>query len=153
MVKIWTGKAGGPATLLLRALTADPPPDDTAGWNDVVEVSLSAPSGAVRAMALMADPPADLGPLTVAGPGSYRLRVHVRGRDAVPDESVSAPVEDYLLVAWPAPHEPERILRQTDAHGAEVRRVEAAVPSPPTPPPPRADSLREQRRRALRQLG
>jgi hypothetical protein len=152
-VKIWTGIATGPVTVSLRALTTGPPPDETADWDDVVEVSLAAPSGAVRTMALMADPPAELGPLTTAGPGSYRLRVHVRGRDTAPDESVSTPVEEYLLVAWPAPDEPERVLRRTDSYGARVRRAETAGPSSPSPPPARTDALREQRRRALRGLG
>ncbi|GAA4605903.1 hypothetical protein BJY16_005575 [Actinoplanes octamycinicus] len=152
VVKVWTGIATGPATVSLRALTAGPPPDEAAEWDDVVELSLAAPTGAVRAMALMADPPAELGPLTTAGPGPYRLRVHVRGRDSAPDESVSAPVEDYLLVAWPAPDEPERILRQTDSYGAQVRRSEAAAPPSPSPSPARIDALREQRRRALRGL-
>ncbi len=41
--------------------------------------------------------------LTAAGPGAYRIRVPVRGRDAATHAAVSDPVEQYPIIAWPAP--------------------------------------------------
>ncbi|WP_016906775.1 hypothetical protein [Streptomyces xiaopingdaonensis] len=53
--------------------------------------------------------PYDLPILTPRGAGHYRVRVHARGRDTEPDGFVEEPVEDYLLIAWPQPPEPDVI--------------------------------------------
>ncbi|MEU2726066.1 hypothetical protein [Streptomyces smyrnaeus] len=76
--------------------------------------------GDMHVRALMDDPP-DLPVLAPAGPGSYRVRVHARGRDIAPDGVAEEPVEDYLLIVWPAPPEPDTVHKQTDNFGAEWR--------------------------------
>ncbi len=69
----------------------------------------------------MDDPP-DLPVLTPAGPGSYRVRVHARGRDTAPDGVAEEPLEDYLLTVWPAPPRSDTVYKQTDEYGATWRR-------------------------------
>ena len=56
------------------------------------------------------------GPLDIP-PGSYRVRVSARGRDAGADgEFADGPVDFYLLEIWPAPPEPDLIIRSTSAN-------------------------------------
>ncbi|MBB5957425.1 hypothetical protein FHS29_004020 [Saccharothrix tamanrassetensis] len=97
------------------------PEPDTAPWDDVVEISLDAPHGEVRAAGLMSNPPQGLPVLTHAGPGTYRVRVHVRGRDTAVDQVATDPVEFYRLSLWPAPAAPTVIHKQTDHYGATLR--------------------------------
>lgn len=90
------------------------------GWDEVIDHSVTTLTGDMHVRALMDDPP-DLPVLTPAGPGSYRVRVHARGRDIAPDGVAEEPVEDYLLIVWPAPPEPDTVHKQTDNFGAEWR--------------------------------
>jgi hypothetical protein len=83
----------------------------------------------------MSDPPAGFPVLTQAGAGGYRIRVHARGRDTAPDLVALEPVEWYLIQVWPAPPAPERVLRQTDRYGAELRQAAAAAAPPHAPAP------------------
>jgi hypothetical protein len=122
---IWTGIHSGSVTLSVEARAAAPETVDVAGWDEVVEVSLAAPAGHVRPAALMADVPHPFPELTAAGPGDYRIRVHARGRDENSDGVDFEPVEEYLVMAWPAPPAPERIHRQSDAFGAGMRQSAA----------------------------
>ncbi|MEV6489563.1 hypothetical protein AB0M20_13200 [Actinoplanes sp. NPDC051633] len=52
--------------------------------------------------------------LSPAGPGTYRVRIHARGRDAHYDQVVDTPDEEYHLVSWPAPPTGSLIVRATD---------------------------------------
>jgi hypothetical protein len=117
---ILTGISHGPVNVQVEAY-GGPPAPDAGAWEDVVEVSLEAPAGRVIASGIATDPPTGVPTLTRYGPGTYRLRIHVRGRDLRVDHTPSEAVEDYLIQAWPAPHQPEVILKQTDQYGAEVR--------------------------------
>ncbi|UNZ21334.1 hypothetical protein [Streptomyces sp. 891-h] len=92
----------------------------TDGWDEVVDHSVTSLTGNMHVRALMEDPP-DLPVLTPAGPGSYRVRVHARGRDIAPDGVAEEPLEDYLLVVWPAPTQPDTVHKQTDRFGADWR--------------------------------
>jgi hypothetical protein len=164
---IFTGIATGWVDVEVRLADAAPPAVDLDGWEEVVETSLTSASGQVRLRALMADTP-PLPVLTHDGPGTYRLRIHVRGRDTATDLSTSEIVENYLLTIWPGPEEPDRIHKQTDTYGAQLRRSAAiqglTVSTPPPPstpamplppgrkslPPPADDPVRQAIIRAYR---
>lgn len=96
-------------------------PEAAPGWEEIVEISCHSPSGRLSVTPLM-DGPADLPSLASRGPGDYRLRVHARGRDRAVDQSmVDEVVEAYLIQCWPAPHQDARLVKASDAYGAQVR--------------------------------
>jgi hypothetical protein len=96
-------------------------PDLDSGWEEIAEISCNSPSGELLVTSFM-DDPADLPSLASQGPGSYRLRVHARGRDrAVDQTTVDEAVESYLIQSWPAAHQDALLLKATDAYGAQVR--------------------------------
>ncbi|MGW4202395.1 hypothetical protein [Streptomyces sp. NPDC004726] len=63
-----------------------------APWDDDDILQVDSPQGDIHGV---------LPALTTAGPGTYRVRVHSRGRDTCPDGAVTTPVETYLIIAWP----------------------------------------------------
>src|SRR3954447_22102444 len=91
----------GPVRLRAQVL-ATPPRPDAASWEEVAETTIDAPVGRVRVVPLFEWPVADIGPLT-NGPGSYRVRVHARGRETAPHRFVQTPTEEYLIQVWPEP--------------------------------------------------
>ncbi|GAB2895801.1 hypothetical protein GCM10027074_74220 [Streptomyces deserti] len=100
-------------------------PDPAQGWEEIAEISCHSPSGEVLVTSFM-DDPADLPSLASQGPGSYRLRVHARGRDrAVDHTTVDEVVESYLIQSWPAAHKDALLVKATDAYGAQVRARQA----------------------------
>lgn len=101
----------------------------------------------MRVTSVMSNAP-DLPLLTPQGPGTYRVRVHARGRDIAPDGVAYEPVEDYLLIVWPTEPQPEDVHKQTDRYGAELR----AQPSRPAPPPPERGAEEDIRRRKRERL-
>ncbi len=119
-VVVLTGIHTGAVNVLERLHHTEPPVDVTE-WDDVVEVSFEAPHGRMIATPLMTDAPPDLLTVSFHGPGSYRLRVHVRGRDHAVDLAPEEVVETYLLSVWPAPIAAEVVHKQTDAYGAGIR--------------------------------
>lgn len=116
----------------VRAEAVDGPPVEVVGgpWDDMVEVTVHAPVGELRVVQHEYQPGDDEPPrlplLSTHGPGSYGLRVHVRGRGLVHDEIQEHSSEEYLLVVWPV----------------------ALSPGPPTPAPTQ-ERLSEQRRAEL----
>lgn len=93
---------------------AAPEPDDS--FQDVVEVSIMIPPGAVLRWQSWAGESG--GALSDVPPGSYRLRVSARDRDAGRSgEFADGPVDAYLLELWPSPTEADAVLRvgSTDA--------------------------------------
>jgi hypothetical protein len=127
---IFTGISSGPVNVEVEVRREPPAQVSTDGWEEVVETMLEATVGRVRITGLMADPPVAFPVLTADGPGPYRIRVHARGRDTAPDLAVSDPVEDYLLVIWPARPEPEIVYKQTDTYGAMLRWAPADPQTP-----------------------
>ena len=67
-------------------------------------------------------PHEDLPLLTPHGPGSYRVRVCARGRDAGfrADRVTDSPVEEHLLQIWPAPHAPDVVYKQDRFLGPDL---------------------------------
>ncbi|KUM96180.1 hypothetical protein AQI95_42670 [Streptomyces yokosukanensis] len=123
---IATGVNYGPVRVTVDARSQEPSLD-LEDWEEVVEVSihfetdeadLESMGGAIE------EEPQEM-PLSAAGPGWYRLRVHARGRDegaeAIDIDIDADPVEEYLIQSWPTPQAPEIRHKTTDTHGAEVR--------------------------------
>jgi hypothetical protein len=121
---ILTGLHTGRVNVTVEPLQAAPPAL-AEPWDEIVEVTVVSRSGALQAWGLYDGPTQGLPDLTPAGPGTYRLRAHARGRDQghaadhlLPEEE---PCEYHLLQCWPARTAPDTILRQTDNFGTEWR--------------------------------
>lgn len=82
-------------------------------WEDVVEVSITVPEDADPRWSTWAGE--DGGALAIP-PGTHRVRVNARGRDAGRDgEFAEESVDFYLVQIWSAPATPDEILRRTSA--------------------------------------
>ncbi|MGP3913739.1 hypothetical protein [Nonomuraea sp. 10N515B] len=102
--------------------TEEPPPLDLDSWEEIVEVSIESTSGSLIVCGLDGDLP-NLPNLAWRGKGFYRLRVHARGRDTMPDGSAGAtPVEHYLIISWPAEPQPDMPFKYADVFGAGIRQ-------------------------------
>ncbi|MFF4675182.1 hypothetical protein ACFY1C_36465 [Streptomyces sp. NPDC001279] len=122
---ILTGLTVGPVEVTVTTHQSEPPLEGD--WDEVVETSFTSSTGSALVTSWEDGGVEDLPDLAAAGPGSYRMRVHARGRDAGrvedslgPDDD---PVEMYLLQAWPAPAADEQVIRQTDQVGTEWRQL------------------------------
>ncbi|MEV0615372.1 hypothetical protein AB0I81_18790 [Nonomuraea sp. NPDC050404] len=104
-------------------------------WQDIVEASVHAPRGQLRLDSLDTGPVPGLPPLSRHGPGWYRLRAFVRGRDTHFDAVHHDPAEVYHLHLWPAPPAPAVLIRATDQCGAGLRSTHTTTPRPPEPAP------------------
>ena len=129
---IYTGIDRGPVRVTVDIRDAAPSDVDREPWDDIVEASLTAPHGQLRIQPLeyvpQADPSFSVPLLSFAGPGTYRLRAHTRGRDTAYDTVQTEPCEDYLLTIWPAPPQPSLIIRATDKCGYGVRLADLTTP-------------------------
>ncbi|GAA4301681.1 hypothetical protein BJY14_007725 [Actinomadura luteofluorescens] len=120
-VLVHTGIANGNVAVHIEIHDHQPPLDD-ADWEEVAEASTKVEHGPLMVRCLTADPPA-LPMLTPAGPGTYRLRAHARGRDIAYDGCVSRSPEVYLIQIWPAPRaQTDRPVRQRPAPPRTPRR-------------------------------
>jgi hypothetical protein len=104
---------GSPVRIVLLD---DAPAPGADQWEDVVEVSTTVPAGASPSWSTWAGD--DSGPLDIPS-GTYRVRINARGRDAGRDgEFAEGAVDCYLLEIWPAPAQPDAIIRSTSADAA-----------------------------------
>lgn len=118
-----TGTQFGNVSVSVQAGESDPGLD-TGRWDEVVEVSVvSGPGGQGLSVGSGGDIPYEFLHLTPPGAGSYRVRIHARGRDAGARKDVveDRPVERHLIQIWPAPPAPEIIHKTTDELGAGYR--------------------------------
>ena len=100
------GRRSGGSPVRIEAHDGVVPCD--AEWEDVVEVSTVVGSRAMRVDQLGWR---ERWPV-VLPPGPHRIRVCARGRDAGDeDEFADEAVDFYLIQLWPAPVEPDAILR------------------------------------------
>ncbi|MER7780357.1 hypothetical protein ABTZ21_36075 [Streptomyces sp. NPDC096191] len=97
----------------VEASVVDRCPDvDTDGWEEVMEISVNAPSGDLKVESLERGPDTNAQQfLNPMGSAWYRLRVHTRGREVMRDKVSLEPIEDYLLIVWPAPPTNATVLR------------------------------------------
>jgi hypothetical protein len=99
-IKVMCGTDMGPVRLLLRAITGGARTEP--GWDVVAEVDIVASEGWIRVLSSEVEMRPDLGNLAGSGPGTYRVRVHARGRDTASRRGfVEEPIEEHLLEAWP----------------------------------------------------
>lgn len=99
-------RAGGSPVRIV--LLDAPPPIEDGQWEDIVEVSITLPE---KHEMVWSDWWGHAGPVGLP-PGSYRLRVNAKGRDeGHAGEFAEGMVDDYLLQFWPAPWQPDAILR------------------------------------------
>jgi hypothetical protein len=138
---IYTGADRGIVHVTAQYADAAPELTDTAAWDDIVEISINAPHGNLGIASLETGPldhPPALPSMSAAGPGTYRVRAHTRGRDAHYDKAVDDTGEQYLLISWPALPAPSLIIRATDWCGYSLRVAQLMTPPPaafPTEPP------------------
>lgn len=120
---VYTGTTMGDIWLCLELWDARPPLE-LSGWDDAGEVTYTATMPA-RPCTLGDDPPETFPDLAHAGPGTYRIRMAVRGRDEGHRtdvvESHDEPPEEHLIQVWPAPAEPDVLHKATDHIGAVWR--------------------------------
>ncbi|MCI3276730.1 hypothetical protein [Streptomyces cylindrosporus] len=145
-----TGIHTGMVRATATALAGPPTAPTDACWEEIVEVSVHATTGLLRVESLEHGPVETLPPLSPAGQGWYRLRVHARGRSVLPDKVSTEPVEDYLLVTWPAPRSGADIIRGSDRIGHALAHA-PGMPQPQTPAPARSAEQETLRRRLLRE--
>lgn len=104
---------GSPVRIVL--LDKAPTGNDSA-WEDVVEVSFILPVGYdMRWQTWAGESGGMLGGLPH---GSYRMRASAKGRDeGQAGEFSEDPVDAYLLQVWPAPPQPDAVLRTGSEDG------------------------------------
>ncbi|GII93408.1 hypothetical protein Ssi02_36390 [Sinosporangium siamense] len=87
------------------------PGADLDGYEDIVEISYESPSGRLSLQEWGGGKTHPLPPLP-AGPGTYRLRYHVRGMD----EEVSLEIgSHYFIQIWPEPPCDPVVLKSTSS--------------------------------------
>ena len=120
---VHAGTHTGPVRVTVQPRTSPAPLADLGQWEEVVEASFATQTGQVLVEEWGGPARDDLGNLVAAGPGSYRLRVHARGRDQAHALVVAPeqPLEEHLIITWPAPAADEAILKRTDQYGALQR--------------------------------
>jgi hypothetical protein len=130
-----TGTQFGNVGLIVATGDSDPGLD-LGGWDDVVEVSVTSGQGG-QGLGITSGGlgPDSLQALTAGGTGTYRIRVHARGRDVGADHDVVTgnPVEEHLLQIWPAPAASEVIHAATDRFGQAFRTGTAPGSDPRYP--------------------
>lgn len=119
-VLVRTGTADGHVGLELRVAEDAPPDVETLGWDEVVEVSWTAPSGWAQFVG------SGMETGTPPWPGDYRVRVYARGRD-----QTDSP-EYFRFDVWPAPAAPQLVHKHFDLLGHRLRGDLA--PERPEPP-------------------
>ncbi|MFC4060215.1 hypothetical protein ACFOWE_18070 [Planomonospora corallina] len=94
--------------LITVAVAVRDPGADSEGYEDIVETSFESPSGRVGLLEWSWDEVKtyDL-PSLPDGPGSYRLRFHLKGLDA------HAGAQGYYLQIWPEPSSDPTVLKAT----------------------------------------
>ncbi|MEV4604983.1 hypothetical protein AB0K15_47525 [Amycolatopsis sp. NPDC049253] len=124
---VLTGIHTGLVNVTVQLLDTAPDSVDLDGWDEVAEISVESEYGELIVHGIMDDPPG-FPELAQAGPGTYRIRLHARGRDIAPHLNVQEPVENYLLSVWPAPEAPDVVYKQSDERGREYRAARKRRP-------------------------
>jgi hypothetical protein len=108
-----TGCSDGPVRVRVVELTGEPASvDETADWEDIVEVSLSSP-GSLSIISMLGEQNEDLLDVTPSLTGEwYRMRVRTpHGRTEMCDLGVDEACEDYLIQVWVGQRATSAVLR------------------------------------------
>ena len=147
VLRMVTGLHTGTVPFDVELLDVEPAVADE--WEDVVEVSFTAPD--CDYLLVTFDDGADL-VLPVAT--SYRARYCATGMDAAHQADVRMPddpvIDRYLLQLWPAPVRADAVLRQTSEQAAYWHEVARTTPPPPPPPTPEQRAAAAARKAAKR---
>ncbi|UBU14106.1 hypothetical protein [Nonomuraea gerenzanensis] len=104
------GPQWGPVEFTVAVADRDPGAD-LDGYEDIVEISYESPSGQLSLQEWGGGRTHRLPPLP-AGPGTYRLRYHIRGMD----EEVAVEIGDhYFLQIWPEPPHDPTVVKSTSS--------------------------------------
>ncbi len=119
---VWSGPVG--VTVESRSSQ----PEEVEGlWEDVAEFLAIVTDGPLVLGGIWETPMPDWPRLDGFGPGTYRIRVHARGRDIAYDGAVSEATEEYLLVSWPEKESrPASLMALTSRAGKSVLGAERA---------------------------
>lgn len=107
---VLTGVDMGPVLVSVEPLDAEPPVD-LDSWEEIVDVSIEAPTGRLGVVSNLIPDYLGLPLLTAHAAGTYRVRCNAKGRTRALKAIVDEPLEEYLLQAWPAPHVPPVVHR------------------------------------------
>lgn len=124
-VVVRTGSADGAVNVELLVTEEAPADVELIGWDEVVEVGWTAPSGSARLFGSGMDAG------TPPWPGEYRVRVNARGRDRSDGRA------SFRFHVWAAPLAPPTVHKLTDLLGYRLR----GEPTPVRPDPPEAPHL------------
>lgn len=137
-VAVRTGIHTGCVRVNVQALH-DEPPVAHDNWEDVAETSVAVGDPATLMVTSEDASNADSFPnLSAAGPGTYRVRVHARGRMLDYDGSESRSREEYLIQVWPAAPADDSIVKINEAYAKQTGMTGGPIPpfNPPRPPGP-----------------
>ncbi|MBO2457774.1 hypothetical protein [Actinomadura violacea] len=101
----------GPLCLTVRVYRKAPPLAPR-GWDRVEEVGVDNPRGRARLMSM--DGLLPFPAVNAAGPGRYRIRIYVRGRNAPEATMDEPPREHHLLVVFPGKAEKPKVYKNTE---------------------------------------
>lgn len=118
---IYTGISHGYVRVAVEVLESSPEYLDISDWDEVIDSSVYSASGELRVDSPDTGAATGLAVLSSNGPGHYRIRVHARGRDTNYDAVQNDPVEDYVLLAWPAAAGVDVLHKISDKCGADLR--------------------------------
>lgn len=134
-----TGMHTGHVGLTVEIHDTAPPLDDY--WEDIVEVSFTPETATVYVNQWEGDSACAFDLPAIP----HRVRYCATGMDAGNDEDVvfddEPAVDHYLLQFWPAPEEPDQVLKLTSNQAAYWHACASRQPPPPTPEE-RAESAR-----------
>lgn len=124
----------------------------TAEWDDIAEVSVYAPHGALRIGQLTYPPGTErlgLPLLSPDGAGHYRLRLHVSGRDQEFDQTAETSRVRFHIIAWPSSPSETLIIKATSMCGYGLRLNHSERPSHSEPPPAPPEKVEQEGRDAV----
>ncbi|MHA6668600.1 hypothetical protein ACX3O0_06995 [Homoserinimonas sp. A447] len=127
-LELVTGVWSGPIGVTVECRPSRPEAVE-ASWEDVAEFSVIVDDGPLVLCGIWEKPMPDWPRLDGFGPGTYRVRVHARGRDVAYDGAVSEATEEYLLVSWLEKESPPSLISQVSQVGKGVILSEEKVRS------------------------
>lgn len=107
--ELHTGVWSGPVGVTVDSRSSRPSEVDMS-WEDIAEFSVSVDEGPLVLCGMWEIPIQGWPRLDGFGAGTYRIRVHARGRDVAYDMPVSEATEEYLVVSWPEEESPALLI-------------------------------------------